>query len=169
MTSYLIGSLPLFIINHKGRKIKKLKKIYIINKQKMDFPNFENINENHNNDNLSFSDHQEQGQGGRDEVQIESMEFNDNKYKGFDDNYNLSQSQNANFNNSPWENAPVSEMNFGQSGDDGLDEQERIRIQERKEEEEQRRAKIMKKMNDELRIKQDWRDKAVEFIENWRR
>ena len=41
-------------------------------------------------------------------------------------------------------------------------------MEDRKLEEEQRRAKIMKKMNDELRIKQEFRDKARDFIENWR-
>lgn len=134
----------------------------------MDFPNFENINENNNIENNSHQENNYQGFGGGDEVQIESMEFNNNNYQGFNDNYNPSQSQNPDFSNSPWENAQVNEMNFGHTQDDGMDEQETKRIQERKEEEEQRRAKIMKKMNDELRIKQEWRDKAIEFIDNWR-
>lgn len=135
----------------------------------MDFPNFENINEDNNNNNNNFPHNDQQGFGGGDEVQIESMEFNNNNYQGFNDNYNPSQSQNANYSNSLWENAPVNEMNFGHNEDDGMDEQERKRIAERKEEEEQRRGKIMKKMNDELRIKQEWRDKAIEYIENWRK
>ena len=48
-----------------------------------------------------------------------------------------------------------------------MDEEERNRIKARKEEEEVRRAKIVKKMNDEMRIKQEFRDKAREYCDNW--
>jgi len=133
----------------------------------MDYPTFENINEGGNIENNNYTNNNHQGYGGPDEVQIESMEFNNN-YQGFDDNYLPSQSQNANYSNNVWENTQVNEMNLGYTQDDGIDGHERKRIQERKEEEEQRRAKIMKKMNDELIIKQEWRDKAIEFIDNWR-
>lgn len=133
----------------------------------MDFPNFENINENNN-----YIQHEQENTGaaGHDEVEIESMEFNtNNNYnQGLNDNYVPSQSKNANYSNMPWENSQVNEMNFGHTHDDVMDENERKRIEERKTEEEQRRAKIIKKMNDELRIKQEWRDKAVEYIDNWR-
>jgi hypothetical protein len=133
----------------------------------MEFPNDENINEDINN--FYNQGNYDQGFGGGDEVQIESMEFSNNKYQNPNDNFNRSQSQNANFGNMPWENSPVNDMNYGQTIDDGMGETERKMIEERKSEEEQRKAKIMKKMNDELRIKQEWRDKAEDYIENWRR
>jgi len=132
----------------------------------MDFPDFENINEDHNRAS------QNQAFGGENEIQIENMEFannNYNNYQNFNDNYIPSNDQNSNFNNMPWDNTGANQMGYNQSQmEDGLDEVERKRIDERKSEEEQRRAKLMKKMNDELRIKQEFRDKAREYIENWR-
>ena len=131
----------------------------------MDFPNFENINEDNN---YNHHDQENAGMGGPDEVQIENMEFNNNNnnnYQGFNDNYNR---QNLSFSSIPCEDNQVNDINFGLTQDDRIDENERKRIEERKIEEEQRRAKIMKKMNDELRIKQESRDKALEYIENWR-
>lgn len=132
----------------------------------MDFPDFENINEDHNraSQNHAFGD--------KNEIEIENMEFgnnNYNNYQNFNENYIPGQDQNANFNNMPWDNTVSNQMGYDQSQmEDGLDEVERKRIEERKAEEEQRRAKLMKKMNDELRIKQEFRDKAREYIENWR-
>ncbi len=130
----------------------------------MDFPQFENINEDNNDQNFNH------GNFAGDEIQIENMEFNNNNYQNFNENYNPNVFQNNNFNDMPWNNAVVSEMNYGNSAADcGLDEVERKRIEERKAEEDQRREKIRKKMNDELRIKQEWRDKSREYIDNWRR
>ncbi len=134
----------------------------------MDFPQFENINEDNNyqaaNANNNFGDNNE--------IQIENVEYFDNNYQGFNDNYNpgASNQQRVEYNNSAWENSAVDEMSYAQSAaNDGLNEEERRRIEESKVEEEQRRAKIMKKMNDELRIKQEFRDKAMEYIENWKK
>lgn len=132
----------------------------------MDFPQFENINEDNNqgaNFHNEFADNSE--------IQIDNVEFTDNNYQGFNDNYNPAGSNhNVNYNNAAWENTAVNEASYAQSAaaNDGLDPEERKRMEERKTEEEQRRAKIMKKMNDELRIKQEFRDKAMDYIENWR-
>lgn len=41
-------------------------------------------------------------------------------------------------------------------------------MQERKKEDEARREKLMKKMNEEIRMKQEIRDKAREYLDNWR-
>jgi len=133
----------------------------------MDFPNFENINEQNNK---NIHDQEYAQMGGNDEVQIESMELNNNNNNGFNyDNYvPSSQTQNADFSSTPWENSQVNEMNFGHASADAMDEMESKRIEERKAEEELRRAKILKKMNDELRIKQEFRNKAIEYIENWK-
>jgi hypothetical protein len=123
----------------------------------MDFPQFENINENN-----TQAAHAYDNFADNNEIQIENMEFNNNHNP-------ISQNQNANYNNSAWENTSVGEMNYSHSAsNDRLDEGERKILVERKEEEEQRRDKIFKKMNDELRIKQEFRDKAAEYIENWR-
>lgn len=130
----------------------------------MDFPQFENINEDSHQQNYNH------GNFGGDEIQIENMEFNNNNYQNFNDNYNPHENQNNKFNNMPWDNTGVSDINYTHSVvDDGLDEVERKRIEERKAEEDQRREKIRKKMNDELRIKQEWRDKAREYNYNWRK
>lgn len=132
----------------------------------MDFPQFENINEDNNQAANAYNDFADNN-----EIQIENVEFTDNTYQGFNDNYNqpASHEQRIDYNNSPWEHTAVNEMSYAQSAvNDGLDDEERKRIEERRVEEEQRRAKIMKKMNDELRIKQEFRDKAMEYIENWR-
>lgn len=135
----------------------------------MDFPNFDNTNDETNNNDNNNQANLDQEFGTGDEVQIESMDFNNNQSQNYNDNYNASQTQNANYGNNAWENAPVNEISYGQTIDHEMNEDERKMVEERKSEEEQRRAKIMKKMNDELRIKQEWRDKAVEYIDNWRK
>ena len=126
----------------------------------MDFPEFESTNQTLYNQN-------HQGNfGGDNEIQIENEEFNNN-YNNFpNDNFNQNKDNDINYNNMEWNNVPSSDILYGQQ-DNTLDELELKRIDERKIEEEQRRAKIMKKMNDELRIKQEFRDKAREYIENW--
>ena len=130
----------------------------------MEFPQFENINEDNNpaaNNFNNFADNNE--------IQIEDVEYTDNKYQGFNDNYNpAAPNNNNNYNNSPWENTPVNETSYARSANDGLNEEDKRRIEEGKAEEEHRRARIMKKMNDELRLKQEFRDKALDYFENWK-
>ncbi len=134
----------------------------------MEFPQFENINEDNNQAANAYNNFENNN-----EIQIESLEFADNKYQGFNENFNATglNHNNDTYNNSPWENTNFNEAAIyahSPAGNDGFDEAERRRIEERKTEEEQRRAKIMKKMNDELRIKQEFRDKAVGYVDNWR-
>ena len=129
----------------------------------MEFPQFENINQDlpKNQNKMSY--------GADNEIEIENMEFsNNNNYQNFpNDNFNPNQDQNINYNNMEWNNVNAGDGFFA-NVDNVVDELERKRMEDRKLEEEQRRAKIMKKMNDELRIKQEFRDKARDFIENWR-
>lgn len=47
-----------------------------------------------------------------------------------------------------------------------IDDEEEKRIAARRQEEEERRSRIVQLMNDEMRIKQEWRNKAQEFMEN---
>lgn len=125
----------------------------------MDFPNFENNNQNQSTHNTGFYNRD-------DEIEIDNMEFNNNNYQNYNDNYNPN-IDHINYNNMAWMNNPASNVEFS-AHNDGLDEVEKKRIEERSLEDEERRAKIMKKMNDELRIKQEFRDKARDFIENWK-
>ena len=129
----------------------------------MEFPQFENINQDlPNNQNIM-------NYGADNEIEIENMEFsNNNNYQNFpNDNFNPNQDRDINYNNMGWNNVTGGDGFFA-NVDNAVDELERKRMEDRKLEEEQRRAKIMKKMNDELRIKQEFRDKARDFIENWR-
>ena len=41
-------------------------------------------------------------------------------------------------------------------------------MEERRREEDERKSNLMRKMNDEIRIKQELRDKARQYLENWR-
>ena len=127
------------------------------NQQNMNFDNQQNMNFD-NQQNMNFNNQQQQNtnMSGENEIQIENMEFSNKE--------NMNQSIGSNkipgSQGMDW-NAMDSNV------DDGLDEVEKKRIQDRKEEEEARRAKALKKMNDEMRIKQEFRDKAREYIDNW--
>jgi hypothetical protein len=48
------------------------------------------------------------------------------------------------------------------------DEEEENRINQRRQEEDERKKKLMQKMNDEIRIKQEFRDNAREYHERFR-
>jgi hypothetical protein len=48
-----------------------------------------------------------------------------------------------------------------------VDEEEENRIRQRKAEEDERRSRLMQRMNDEVRVKQDTRDKARTYLEDW--
>ena len=48
------------------------------------------------------------------------------------------------------------------------DEEEENRINQRRQEEDERKKNLMQKMNDEIRIKQELRDKAREYHERFR-
>jgi hypothetical protein len=160
----------------------------------MDFPNFDN-NENNNQDNsnnfnnqdnLNNFDNQQnnfdnqqsnnfdnqqsnnvdnqqnnnfENFGGDNEIQIENMEFSNNEKTNQPMDHGMGQGME--FNEIP------NQMDSNHMGNSEIDEEERNRIQARKEEEEARRAKIVKKMNDEMRIKQEFRDKAREYADHW--
>ncbi len=47
------------------------------------------------------------------------------------------------------------------------DEEEEARISARKNEEQERRSKIITLMNEEIRVKQEYRDKAREYLDNF--
>jgi hypothetical protein len=49
-----------------------------------------------------------------------------------------------------------------------VDEEEENRLRQRKAEEEERRSKLMQRMNNEIRIKQEQRDKTGQYLEDWK-
>jgi hypothetical protein len=49
-----------------------------------------------------------------------------------------------------------------------VDEEEENRQRARRAEEEERRSKLMQKMNEEIRVKQELRDRARQYLEDWR-
>lgn len=154
----------------------------------MDFPNFENNNNDNNqsnNDNNfpDFNNQQQQQYSNFDEnqfnnnnnfdnneIQIENVEFTNGEQSNqmnFNNNNDFSHGQNTNSNmGMDWNQMGSNQMpNDFQNSE--IDEEERNRIQLRKEEEDARREKIVKKMNYEMKIKQEFRDKAREYIDNW--
>ena len=125
------------------------------------FSNFDNQqNNNFDNQQNNNFDQQNMNFGGENEIQIENMEFSNNEKTNPPMNQGMSQGMEFNEIPNQMDSNPMG--NF-----DDIDDEERNRIQARKEEEEARRAKIMKKMNDEMRIKQEFRDKAREYAEHW--
>lgn len=129
----------------------------------MDFPDlgFDN-NTNQNDGQINNQD---------DNIQVEQVEFAQNQ--------SAHNASNSNF------DFPGSSQGFvmGQNNPDGnfsawgaaldnqesslVDEEEEKRIKARKQEEDERRAKIIQLMNDEIRIKQENRDNARNFIDNF--
>jgi hypothetical protein len=143
----------------------------------MEFPNFETTdnfvenqnfqNQNENNNFYNQFDNHQQNNNFEDynEIQIENMEFNNDQSISQTIGFNqvpLSQGMNMGM---EWNQMNSNQMGMGHSND--INDEERNRIQARKEEEEARRAKIVKKMNDEMRIKQEFRDKARQYCDNW--
>merc|ERR1712166_176197 len=111
------------------------------------FSNFDNQqNDNQQNNNFDQQnnnfDQQNNNHAGDDGIQIENMEFSNNEKTN----------QPMQFNEMPESSGQGMDWNQMDSNpmgnSDEIDDEERNRIQARKEEEEARRAKIMKKMND---------------------
>jgi hypothetical protein len=83
-----------------------------------------------------------------------------NNYQPYEDN---NQEPNWNIQSIQIENNPISDP-FGSYQ---VDEEEENRQRQRKAEEDERRTKLMQKMNDEIRVKQEGRDKAKSYLDNW--
>jgi len=100
-----------------------------------------------------------------DEIQVENMGgSHDNQDNfGFTNNY---QGSNDNYYNMQQTNDWAQNMG-GASYENIVDEEEEKRAQARKKEEDERRAKIISLMNEEIRIKQEFRDKAREYLDNY--
>lgn len=112
----------------------------------MDFPDFNN--QNH-----------------EDQIQVENMDNNFMNNQLEQDHNQLNGYTNDWNNNFPNNYGGVKVNEFAMA----IDEQEENRIQMRRQEEEERRARIVQLMNDEMRIKQEWRTKAQEYLENYER
>lgn len=105
-------------------------------------PQMNNVNQGNMFDNFSQNNHYEQFENPVHKPTTDAFEFG-----GSDHGWNQQGGQNNYFD-------PV------------VDEEEEKRIQARRAEEDERRAKLIKLMNDEIKVKQEYRDKAREFLEN---
>merc|ERR1711976_100361 len=119
--------------------------------QSMDFNNnntgFQVMDNNNNNTGFQAMD----GNTG-----FQAMNNNDGN---FFQSQETQQNQGMNFNN----------FDGALEGESGLvDEEEEKRLQARRDEENERRSKIVTLMNEEIRVKQEYRDKAREFLDNFR-
>jgi hypothetical protein len=121
----------------------------------MDFPDFGNNEDVHVEDNVN-------GEGANNTgYQVFGMEGG-----GFDMDA-------GNWNNQPQEmlNNPSTTTNtatYDPFGAHQIDEEEENRQRQRKAEEEERRAKLMQRMNEEISVKQEIRDKARNYLEDWK-
>ncbi len=157
----------------------------------MDFPDlgsnqnqenaFQNVNDAQNNENNDMNDmnfdmgnmNMGQTSNNNDGIQIESMQPGQSSNN--DGGFNVMQNSNdGNFFQSAETNQTqqAPSMNYdGFGGDMGqnqiVDEEEENRIKARRDEENERRSKVVTLMNDEIRIKQENRDKAREFLDNY--
>jgi hypothetical protein len=104
-----------------------------------------------------------------DEIQIES----EGGYSGFPD---FTPQQEVHSDNNPgfgFDNNQYSNWQGQNTASDPfsnyqVDEEEENRINQRRQEEDERKKKLMQKMNDEIRIKQEFRDKGREYHERFR-
>jgi hypothetical protein len=96
---------------------------------------------------------------GNDDVQVEN-----NVYENLDD---------GNIESMPWNNPVENTQHLSGLGQDPfsayqVDEEEENRQRQRKAEEEERRTKLMAKMNDEVKGKQETKDKARDHLDQWK-
>ncbi len=134
----------------------------------MEFPDFDN---NHNNDNSDNNDNNNNNYNNynneeqSDEIQIEDAQGGLNEYIQHNSNEHIE-------NSFPVTTDPAGGLNwnvgYSESQNDfqiAVDEVEEKRILARRQEEDERRRRIVEMMNEEIRVKQEWRDKAREYIE----
>ena len=116
-----------------------------------DFPDFGTedvrVEDNNNNNNTEYQQF---------EMMMDGTNYtNQNNDIGIEHNWNIPTSTITNI---------PSQDPFGSYQ---VDEEEENRQRQRKAEEDERRSKLMQKMNDEIRIKQELRDRARQYLENW--